>query len=253
MAASARETWPLDPEEARFLTENLAATQAALVVAGLLGCAVVSGLSDGAWLSAFVGLGWAQVVARSLASCPAGLALASGLALAAAFLGLGALAERLSWRLDEGAAVKDARRGVNGELPRLALPVIVLLMAMTAVAEELVFRLALLGGLWVGLGMVMPTGLAGLGALVASTFVFWLAHVRYRDFWSSALVLALGLVLGLAFMVSGSLAVVAVAHGAYDLADVLVERRKMARDPDYFLGPAPDRVLLDLVEEEERR
>ena len=246
---SVREKYPLEKDEANTLVANLALTQALLLLGGVAGAMVVSGLSTGEWAEAILHFGWARAIGRSICALPLWPTLGAGLGLAALFLLLGGLSERQALKGAGGeASVIAARRGINGELPRLGLPLIVLLMFMSGCAEELLFRFALLGGCDVLFGLFMPAGLAALCALVLSSFLFWMAHVRYRDFWSSALTLALAVALGLAFLASGSVAVVAIAHFAYDLIDVLAERWKMVRDPDYFRGSAPARVLLDMVE-----
>ena len=58
----------------------------------------------------------------------------------------------------------------------------------------------------------------------------------------------LAIVLGAAYAVTGSLAVAALAHAGYNIVEVMTERVKMARDPAYFGGAAPRRVLLDAME-----
>lgn len=246
---SVREKYPLEKDEANTLVANLALTQALLLLGGVAGAMVVSGLATGEWISAIFRFGWARAIGQSVCALPLWPTLGAGLGLAAAFLLFGELSERQALKSEGGeASVIAARRGINGELPRLGLPLIVLLMCMSGCAEELLFRFALLGGLDLLFGLFMPAGLAAFCALVLSSFLFWMAHVRYRDFWSSALTLVLALVLGIAFLASGSVAVVALAHIAYDLVDVLAERWKMGRDPDYFRGPVPVRVLLDSIE-----
>ena len=57
--------------------------------------------------------------------------------------------------------------------------------------------------------------------------------------------------LGGAFLATGSLAVVAIAHALYDIAVLAIARVQMSRDPDYFGGPAPTRAMLDQLEHEE--
>ena len=54
----------------------------------------------------------------------------------------------------------EARRGLNGELPRLPFPALVILMAITGFAEELLYRYAAIGLLTALIGCALPGGIA---------------------------------------------------------------------------------------------
>lgn len=250
-AMNARKAYPLDADEERALLLNTILSQLLFLAIGLFGACVVAGLASGDWTGAFLGMGWARAIGASLCALPAPTTIVCGVALSAAMFALNALVERCARRAEAGReAVAEARRGIDGELPRLPLPALFATMALVGACEELLFRFALLGGLWRLFALAVPLWLAGAAALLFSSFVFWLLHVRYRDAWSSLLTLAFALILGTAFMTTGSLGAVAIAHGLYDLAATLAERERMRRDPDYFCGPAPRRVLMNEIERE---
>ena len=248
---SPRKKYPLAPGEEKALMANSTLSQAMLLVGGVVAAMVVSGLLTGEWFTAVVGFGWADAIADSILAMNAGLTVGVGLALALAFLVLGAVVEWVALRFEGGKeSVYEARRGLNGELIRLSWPNIILLMCMTGCAEELLFRFGLYGVIQIGFAMVAPAWYASLFALVISSVVFWMAHVRYRDLWSTILVLVMAFALGIAFAVTGSIAVVAIAHAVYDTVDIAIERHRLSRDDDYFQGPAPDRILLDMLDEQ---
>ncbi len=173
--------------------------------------------------------------------------MAAGVA-AATLIWIGAwLNERRALANDEGrAAVFETRRGLNGELPRLPFPALVILMAITGFVEELLYRYAAIGLLSALIGCVLPGGIAAAIALVASSIAFWLSHGHYRNAGHAVIVTAIGLALGAAYLISGSLAVAAIAHALYDLAVLATARVQVRRNPDYFGGsPPPDRLIVD--------
>lgn len=246
---SVRTKYPLDSQEESTLIVNLALTQLLLLLGGIIGAMIICGMLTGDWQDAVLGFGWADMIAASVTALPWDQTIAAGLALAAVFYFVDWLVENQAMKSDDGRqAIIDARQGVNGELARLSCPMIVLLLCMAGIAEELLFRFALLGGLQILCDFFMPTWMASLTALIVASFFFWLSHVRYRDFWSSLVVLILAFALGIAFLASGSVLVTALAHAVYDLADVFAERWKMSSDPDYFCGTVPSRVILDAAE-----
>ena len=220
-----------------------------MLLGGIVGAMIICGFHEKDWAGAVLGFGWARAIAKSLAAMPALETLVAAMALTVVLFLLGWVGEFRALSSEEGRlAVREARRGINGELPRLFAPVAVFLMAITGFAEELLFRFVFMNALVLLLTPFVPTALAVFAAVVVSSFVFWLAHVRYRDFWSSSVVLVLAIVLGAAYAVTGSLAVAALAHAGYNIVEVMTERVKMARDPAYFGGAAPRRVLLDAME-----
>lgn len=252
-STNARRKYPLDDGEERSLVLNLAASQGLLVLLGFAGAAVLAGLTSGDWAHSVFGFGWIGTVVDAVTT---GLpyAPAVGLALACAFLALAWAGERIASGSGPGRdSILSTRRGINGELPRLPVSALAVLMALTGFAEELLFRFAAIGLLLYGSLLFMPPTLGAIVAVFVSSFVFWLSHVRYRDFWSSALTLIIAVMLGVAYLVTGSLLAVAVAHAAYDFAELLIERRKMVREPDYFGGETPNRVILDAMDQAQNR
>ena len=242
----------LDPQETWVLTANLLLSQLILLVIGVVGSIVLAGIASGDWGGAALGFGWAEAIRRSLGAQPFAVTLVAGCGLAAAFTVVAYLAERRALSTDAGReSVMRTRQGVNGELARLPIPLVVVLMALTGFAEELLFRFALMGIVMQLLAPVLPGAVGAAIALFVSSTVFWLSHVRYRDLATTVLTLGLALVLGGAFLATGSLAVVAIAHALYDIAVLAIARIQMSRDPDYFGGPAPTRAMLDQLEREE--
>lgn len=245
-----RKRYPLDPAEERTLALDLVLTQLILLALGAAGSFVVGLVEAGSIDGALSGGFWWRSVLASLASRPPGETAASALLLLAVLLAVGGVGERLAWNTMGGRrSIVESRRGVNGEIARMRVPVFVVLMCVSGFAEELLFRYVLAGGVASALELVVPRGAATLVALAVSCIAFWLVHERYRDPFTTTLTLALGLALGLAYLFSDSLAVVFLAHAAYDVADLVAERVKMRLEDDYFHGPAPARAILDMLEE----
>ncbi len=146
-------------------------------------------------------------------------------------------------------AIMNTRRGITGEMPRMPMWRIALAMMAAGACEELLFRYGLLGlALWV-LNMLLPHPAAAMLSVVAVSVVFWGAHVQYRDAWTSAFTIISACILGGAYLASGSLLSVMVAHAVYNTADMIIERRKMVAEADYFGGDAP----IDAVARESER
>ncbi len=238
---------PLDGEEAWALVLASLLSQAIALGCGIVGAVLLAGATTGDWFAATMGLGWVRGIADSLTALPPLPTVAAGVT-AAAVLWMGAwLNERRALSNDEGrAAVFETRRGINGELPRLPLPALVILMAITGFVEELLYRYAAIGLLSALIGFVLPDGIARAIALVASSIAFWFSHGHYRNAGHAVIVTVIGLALGAAYLISGSLAVAAIAHALYDLAVLATARMQMRRDPGYFGGSLPpDRLIID--------
>ena len=245
---------PLDPEERWALCINLLMTQGLMLAVGIIASIMLAGFASGDWLDATIGLGWLRAIARSLTTLPAFPTVAIACVAAAIFCVVAWTSERRALRTESGrASVFNSRRGVNGELPRLPLPALVVLTAIIGIAEELVFRFALIGIVVAVLTTALPSVLAVFIGLFVSSVAFWFAHVRYRDLATTVLTLVLGFGLGVLFLATNSLAVTALAHALYDLTVLVIERIQIRRDPDYFDGPAPTRALLDQLEAEDAR
>jgi membrane protease YdiL (CAAX protease family) len=61
-------------------------------------------------------------------------------------------------------------------------------------------------------------------------------------------VLILGLLLGALYVHTSSYLTVAAAHTLYDIVNLLIERRRMTHEPDYFGGKAPDNVMSEIID-----
>lgn len=243
---------PLDRQEALVLTANLLISQLILLAIGVVASIVETGIASGDWGAAVLGFAWVGTIRQSLGALGALPTLAAGIGLAAAFAVAALLAEKRALSTEAGRqSVLKTRQGVNGELARLPFPLVIALMALTGFTEELLFRFAVMGIVMQLLAPVLPGPVVAAIALFVSSTVFWFSHVRYRDLTTTVLTLGLALVLGGAFLATGSLAVVAIAHALYDIAVLAVARIQMSRDPDYFGGPAPTRAMLDQLEREE--
>lgn len=173
-------------------------------------------LTQGLLLVALVGLVWyARVPPAALgATVPSGRAVALGLGV-----GVGiylasetsaALADRLGVAYDERLRELLAPEGPAGWVVLLlvVLPVI-------AGAEELLFRGVLVGAIGAGFGL--PAWALVLG----SSVLFGLGHSAQGGV-GVVVTAALGLVLGAAFVWTGSLTVVIVAHYAVDALEFVV-------------------------------
>ncbi len=250
---NARDRYPLDENEERRLVASMALSQGLLLLIGFAGAIAITGLTSGDWAQTVFGSAWIRSIVSSLTESPA-QATVAGAALALVLLALAWTCERWALRSVSGRkAVLATRQGVNGEMPRLPASAIVVLMVLTGFTEELLFRFVLLGLLLYGFSLFVPPLLAAIIAVFVSSFVFWIAHVRYRDFWSSALTLALAVLLNVAYLATGSLLLVAIAHAGYDLVTLFAERRKMVREPDYFHGKIPNRIILNAIEQAQNR
>jgi len=173
---------------------------------GLLGVFVLAL----AWYSALpwaaLGLGPASVSATAV-----GLGVALGVGLYAASETAGAVAERAGIEYDERLRELLAPRG-PGEWALMMLVV----LPIVAGGEELLFRGALIGALGFGLDLPLPA------LVVGSSVLFGAGHSAQGAVGVGA-TMAMGLVLGTAFVLTGSLVVVIVAHYAVNALEFVVE------------------------------
>ncbi len=143
--------------------------------------------------------------------------------MAYAVIGLMPLIQSLRgprWRSAYASAVRRAFHEIPGFLPQTATEraAWVLVSLSAGICEEIIFRGFLLRH-FAQLGGGMPT----VAALVASSLIFGLAHV-YQGAKGVAGSTVGGLVLGLLFLVSGSLLACIVLHGLLDIQLVYVLR-----------------------------
>lgn len=242
---------PVALDEAAAIVINLIVAQVVMLAAGLAGAVVRAGVASGDWEAAVLGFGWADGVAASFGVLPVAPAALAAMCLGAALCTAAYFWEKRAFAKRDRADVLRLRRGVDGELPRLPVVVWLALMVLTGFAEELLFRYALCGLAIDLIAGALPRFAATVVAVIVSSAVFWLAHARYRSLASTTATLLLGVALGAAFVATESLAVAAGAHVLYNVGVLAIARFRMGRDPDYFGGPAPTRVLLDQLEGEE--
>lgn len=140
-----------------------------------------------------------------------------GLALAVGNEASARLAERLGLERDERLR---ALLAPDGPVGWLALLVVVL--PLVAVAEETLFRAVLVGGLAAGFG-VSPWALA-----LVSSVAFGLGHGLQGE-TGVAVTTGLGLGLAAAFVLTGSLAVVVVAHYLVNALEFVVNEGVRSR------------------------
>ena len=146
---------------------------------------------------------------------PAELAL--GTALGVALFGLNQAASRLGRQF--GLSGDEAlREALAPERLRGWAALLFVVLPVVAGFEELLFRGALVGGL--GAGFALPTALL----VVASSAGFGLAHGAQGRI-GVAVTTLLGTVLAVAFVVTGSLAVVVVAHYLINALEFVVYER----------------------------
>lgn len=181
----------------RLVVANVAASHGLLLVL----------IAGGAWYARVpaAALGVAAPTPRTLAAGGGlGLALAAGNEISAR------LAERAGLPRDErlrGLLAPGSAAGWAGLL--------LVVLPLVATAEELLFRGALIGGLAAGFDLPV------WGLAVGSSAAFGLGHVM-QGRAGVAVTAGLGLVLAAGFVLTGSLAVVVIAHYVVNAAEFLV-------------------------------
>lgn len=251
MSTSRNKLIPLAEGEALALFAVTLYSQALLLLLGCVLCMVSFGISSGNWLDATIGLVWTQPIVASLTAFPASNTIAAGCTAAFIFFVIAWLNERRAYKTETGrASIKAARQGIDGELPRLPLFALIVLFALIGFIEELLFRYAIFTLANALLSSFLPAPLTLAIALLVSSLAFCLAHTRYQNLSTIAVVFAMGLLFGAVFATTSSLAIVALAHDLYDLAVVICKRIQIKRDPNYFDGEVPTRVLLNKHESE---
>lgn len=239
----------LDAEEALALCFSLTLSQGLFLACGVVGAIVLAGLASGDWPAAVLG-GWLQGIEASVRAFPTAVTVGAACALALILFALSWNSEKRALSSEEGrAAVMRSRQSINGEMPRVPLLALIVLMTLTGIAEELLFRYVIFGLAQQLLTPLLPGFVAAVIGLVISSVAFFLAHGGRPELATSGTFL-LGVAFGVAYLATGSLAIVALAHALYDLLVLLVRRRQMRRDPDYFGGPAPQRVVMDEPDED---
>ena len=162
-------------------------------------------------LAWYAELPWAALGLGPVSFSTVGLGLGLGVGLYAASEAAAAAADRLGVEYDERLRELLAPESL-GEWALMLL----VILPIVAGAEELLFRGALIGAL--GFGLDLPVA----ALVVGSSILFGAGHSAQGTLGVVATA-ALGLVLGAAFVLTGSLAVVVVAHYAVNALEFVVE------------------------------
>lgn len=170
---------------------------------GLLGAAILV-------LAWYAGLPWAALGLGSVSLPPVGLGLALGVGLYVASEVGAAVAERVGVEYDERLRELLAPDG-----PVEWALMLLVVLPVVAGAEELLFRGALIGALAVGFDLPVAA------LVVGSSLLFGAGHSAQGPVGVAATT-AMGLVLGAAFVLTGSLAAVVVAHYAVNALEFVV-------------------------------
>ena len=240
----------LDFDEAVAIVLSTLLSQGIMLVWGVVVSTILAGVTSGDWLGAVVGLGWAPLVEQSVRALPTSITLGGAVLFAGALFAVAFILEKRAIAKRGVEEMIPIRRGIDGEVPRMPFPVLVVLMGIVGCVEELLFRFALLGLCIAMLSSVVPYFASVAISSVISSVLFVLAHAQYADMGQKMNTFFLGVAFCAVYLYSDSIALVAVAHALYNLAVLAYKRYQMNSDPDYFGGPAPTRVLMSEEEGE---
>ena len=237
----------LDREEALLLVFSALITQAVFLILALVGSMVLEGLSTGDWFYAIVQFGWIASLADSIQALPPHQTLIAALALGVVVFLLVDLTEKRTAKNEEAQrCIIESHQGLHGELPRLPILVIVILMSITGICEELLFRYVLMGLILQLFSGLIGAIAAAVIAVIVSTTLFCFAHTGTQGNGSLLIWISLGLIFSVVFAVTNSIALVIIAHALYDILVLLALRMEMYRDPKAFFGGfIPTRTLID--------
>lgn len=238
---------PLDREEALVLVFSSTVTQAVFLILALVGLIVLEGLSSSDWFYAIVQFGWIASLTASIQTLPLHQTLIAGAVLGIVVFLLVDLSEKRAAKNEEmREVIIESHQGLHGEMPRLPILVIFILMSITGIAEELLFRYVLMSLILQLLSGLIGTIAATVIAVIVSTILFCLAHVGVQGTGSLLIWTSLGLIFGITFIATNNIALVAIAHALYDILVLLALRIQMHRDPKAFFGGfIPTRFLID--------
>lgn len=238
---------PLDKEEALVLVFSSFVTQAVFLILALVGLLVLEGLSTDNWFHAIVQFGWITSLITSIQTLPLPQMLLAAVALGVVIFLVVDLSEKCAAKNEEMRQnIIESHQGLHGELPRLPILVLFIMMSFTGICEELLFRYVLIGLILQLLSGLIGTIAAAVIAVIVSTILFCFAHTGVQGTSSLLIWLSLGLVFGAVFVVTNNIAIVAIAHTLYDILVLLALRIQMHRDPKTFFGGfIPTRFLID--------
>lgn len=238
---------PLDREEALVLVFSSTVTQAVFLILALVGLIVLEGLSSSDWFYAIVQFGWIASLTASIQTLPLHQALIAGAVLGVVVFLLVDLSEKRAAKNEEMYQnIIESHQGLHGELPRLPILVLFIMMSFTGICEELLFRYVLMGLILQLLSGLIGAIAATVIAVIVSTILFCLAHTGVQGTSSLLIWLSLGLIFGVVFAVTSNIAIVVIAHALYDILVLFALRIQMHRDPKAFFGGfIPTRFLID--------
>ena len=238
---------PLDREEALILVFSSFVTQAVFLILALGGLIVLEGLSTGDCFYAIVQFGWITSLITSIQTLPLPQMLLAAVALGVVIFLVVDLSEKCAAKNEEMRQnIIESHQGLHGELPRLPILVLFIMMSFTGICEELLFRYVLIGLILQLLSGLIGTIAAAVIAVIVSTILFCFVHTGVQGTSSLLIWLSLGLVFGAVFVVTNNIAIVVIAHALYDILVLLALRIQMHRDPKTFFGGfIPTRFLID--------
>lgn len=238
---------PLDREEALILVFSSFVTQAVFLILALVGLIVLEVLSTGDCFYAIVQFGWITSLITSIQTLPLPQMLLAAVALGVVIFLVVDLSEKCAAKNEEMRQnIIESHQGLHGELPRLPILVLFIMMSFTGICEELLFRYVLIGLILQLLSGLIGTIAAAVIAVIVSTILFCFVHTGIQGTSSLLIWLSLGLVFGAVFVVTNNIAIVVIAHALYDILVLLALRIQMHRDPKTFFGGfIPTRFLID--------
>lgn len=238
---------PLDREEALILVFSSFVTQAVFLILALVGLIVLEGLSTDNWFHAIVQFGWITSLIASIQTLPLYQTFIAGAVLGVVIFLLVDLSEKRAAKNEEmWQNIIESHQGLHGELPRLPILVLFIMMSFTGICEELLFRYVLIGLILQLLSGLIGAIAATVIAVIVSTILFCFAHTGVQGTSSLLIWLSLGLIFGAVFAVTNNIAIVVIAHALYDILVLLALRIQMHRNPKTFFGGfIPTRILID--------
>ena len=176
------EKYPLDVGEQNCLISNMLASECLLLLIGVVGSMVASGVVSGDWFGSIVGFGWAHEIALSCMKLSVIDTIVAAIVVTVIALAVAHAIEFVASHTTSGRlSIIASRRGLNGEIPRIDSYAVFAGMCAAGFAEELLFRFVLVGGA----GHTISTGIAD-GRGVAAAFMLGACGVQLGTRFLSA-------------------------------------------------------------------
>lgn len=232
---NALEKYPLPKEESSRLLKAIVLSALTWLGVGIALAVIIACIRTGAFLSGIDPTVWGSDIAAAM--FPHWTMVVLPIVALATVEGVQA------WRFPRSesfrASTYKIRQGITGEMPRIPTLPAFFLMLLTGFSEELAFRYGLIGLLTMLLAYVLPNLAAAIIALLVASIVFTVMHTQYKDTYMIAAVFVMALIMGAAYVLTGSFLSVAFAHGMYNFLILLIERWLMVCQDDYFDGKVP--------------